>query len=230
MEAAARAGLPVPRVHAEGVWCDRPTLLLEWGPGRTLEAELLSHPWRIRALSREFGRMLARLHAVPPPEMLRVPTLDWIKWAGEVESALQERLRATASSASTLLHLDYHPRNVLTDGTQITAILDWANALAGDPRADLARTLVILNFALMEKSFHLPFRIAVPLLSRFFLQGYSQVAGPQGDLSLFLAWAWAATYRDMAAKLPEPGLRPSDAVLERMKFQITYWKRRAGVM
>src|SRR5262245_1791238 len=97
MEEAASAGLPVPRVYAEGVWRDRPALLLEWCSGRTLESEILTRPWRIQTLSREFGRMLARLHAIPAPAALCVPTLDWIEWAGDEESALQERLRATAS-------------------------------------------------------------------------------------------------------------------------------------
>jgi fructosamine-3-kinase len=34
MNAAASAGLPVPQIHAKGMWQDRPTLLLSWCSGR----------------------------------------------------------------------------------------------------------------------------------------------------------------------------------------------------
>jgi aminoglycoside phosphotransferase (APT) family kinase protein len=229
MDAAAQAGIPVPRVHAEGVWCSRPALLLSWCPGKTLEAELFSHPWRIGRLGRAFGRTLAQIHAVPAPEALHASSLDWIASLGTEEQALQSRLRAAVLPASSLLHLDYHPRNVLTDGTNITAVLDWANVLAGDPRADLARTLVILQFAAIEHPYHPIIRFAVPWLSRHFLHGYCQIAGPQNDLPLFLAWAWAMTYQDMAAKPPEPGLRPTQTALEHMKVEISRWKSRAQI-
>src|SRR5438132_39917 len=41
---------------------------------------------------------------------------------------------------AALLHLDYHLLNVMTDRSRVTGVLDWTNARAGDPRADLART------------------------------------------------------------------------------------------
>lgn len=46
---------------------------------------------------------------------------------------------------SRVLHLDLHPFNVLVgDGGQVTGVLDWANAAAGDPDLDRARTWSIL--------------------------------------------------------------------------------------
>ena len=36
MTAAAAAGIPVPRVLAEGIWENRPALLLSWMPGQLL--------------------------------------------------------------------------------------------------------------------------------------------------------------------------------------------------
>ena len=45
MRAAGAAGLPVPILHAEGVWQDRPAMLLGWLPGRTLTAEFFARPW-----------------------------------------------------------------------------------------------------------------------------------------------------------------------------------------
>lgn len=37
-------------------------------------------------------------------------------------------------------HRDYRPGNLLADDIEITAVLDWDNAFAGDPRYDLARS------------------------------------------------------------------------------------------
>lgn len=41
---------------------------------------------------------------------------------------------------SAVCHRDYRPGNLLADGAEITAVLDWDNAFAGDPRYDVARS------------------------------------------------------------------------------------------
>src|SRR5436853_495789 len=67
------------------------------------------------------------------------------------QAAVAERevaaLAGAAPRSDALLHLDFHPLNVLVDGRRVTAVIDWANARAGDPRADLARTLTILRLS-----------------------------------------------------------------------------------
>ena len=55
MAAANSAGLPVPRVYAEGIWHGRPVLHMSWMPGRPLRDELRAHRWHARALGVEFG-------------------------------------------------------------------------------------------------------------------------------------------------------------------------------
>ena len=45
------------------------------------------------------------------------------------------------------LHRDYHPLNVLWEGNRITGVVDWINAVNGDPAVDLAHCR--LNLALM---------------------------------------------------------------------------------
>jgi aminoglycoside phosphotransferase (APT) family kinase protein len=45
-----------------------------------------------------------------------------------------------------LLHLDLHPFNVLMgDGDEVTGVVDWANARAGPPAMDRARSFSILT-------------------------------------------------------------------------------------
>src|SRR6266699_7203725 len=46
MRAALLAGLPVPQVHAAGIWRDHPALLLSWLPVWPIADELRVRPWR----------------------------------------------------------------------------------------------------------------------------------------------------------------------------------------
>jgi aminoglycoside phosphotransferase (APT) family kinase protein len=53
---------------------------------------------------------------------------------------------AAPVGGARLLHLDLHPFNVLVDaGDEVSGVLDWANAAAGHPILDRARTSSILT-------------------------------------------------------------------------------------
>src|SRR5581483_2201333 len=49
------------------------------------------------------------------------------------------RLLRYCPEARALIHNDAHFENVLADGGRITAVIDWANALYGDPLYEIAR-------------------------------------------------------------------------------------------
>ena len=233
MRAVEGAGLPVPRVEAEGAWEGRPALLLSWCPGQPLIEELRERPWGAVTLGKAFGRVQAAVHAVPAPDLLRQRPEAWLAWAGPEEEALQARLRALAPRADALLHLDYHPLNVLGDGGtggRVTCVLDWANALAGDPRADLARTLTILRLSPTPPGVPAALvRLVTRLFERGWRAGYRQVAGPQRGMAPFYAWAGAMMVRDLAPKVGRPGIPLEERHLEAMRAWTARWKRRAGL-
>jgi aminoglycoside phosphotransferase (APT) family kinase protein len=205
MQAAGAAGIPVPAVHGRALCEDRPALLLSWCPGRRLDQAIGRYPWRIWSLGVEFGRVQAAIHRITAPASLRQPGAGWIEWAGDDQAALIARLRSLSPRTDALLHLDYHPLNVLTTGRRMSAVLDWANALAGDPRADVARTLVILRLAPSQRPSLLETALR-RVLAQAWLSGYRQEAGPLRDMPLFYAWAGAATFRDLSAKIGRPGM------------------------
>jgi len=100
-----------------------------------------------------------------------------------------------------LLHLDYHPLNIMTDGTRVTGVLDWENAHAGDPRADLARTVSIL--LVDARGPHGPSdaeRRMRLTLARGCLHGYAEVAGVPTAMAAFYAWAGEVMQRDLGPK------------------------------
>ncbi len=222
MAAARAAGLPVPEVHAAGVWQDHPALFMSWLAGRVVADELHARPWHLWRVGIAFGRMQAAIHAVPAPALLRQQPDVWMTWKCDGEPTLQDCLRHLPREEAALLHLDYHPRNVLTDGKQITGIVDWTNAHAGDPRADAARTVSILRVDpaarkplvqwLGLRIFELAWRI-----------GYQRAGGCLKDMPLFYAWAGAVMQRDLAPRYEH---RPQE-LTPACRWTNT-WKARAG--
>lgn len=109
----------------------------------------------------ELGRLIRAIHDVP------VPSLDLICMdpSGDLDEVLADRIGQRlanlaaitgpgagspditavlaadpAPSSRCLLHMDLRPENILARSGRPTAILDWGNALTGDPALDLART------------------------------------------------------------------------------------------
>lgn len=199
MQGALAAGLPVAQVHATGTWHNHPALLLSWIPGWPVAEEVRLHPWRAWPLGELFGHTQAMIHARSAREIFQDQLDGWIAWLGSSEQDLQQLLRTSEHRRDALLHLDYHPWNVLTDGASITGILDWRNALAGDPRADAARTLSILRIGLTgelstrEKATWRAFQ-------QGWRSGYTQTGGSLKHMSRFYAWAGAITELDLASK------------------------------
>jgi len=124
---AAAGHLPVPqvldRLELDGVCA----ILLERVPGRAAGEMALHNPARAAAAGRACGELHEALAEVADPPGLR-----------DAPGANCTERR--------LLHLDLHPFNVLVDDDgEPTGVIDWANAAAGDPELDRARTWSLLT-------------------------------------------------------------------------------------
>jgi aminoglycoside phosphotransferase (APT) family kinase protein len=218
MRAAQTGGLPVPHILAADIWQERPVLLISWITGKTMGEIISRQPWRTWQMGVLFGRMQATIHTVSVPDLLNQSPDEWIRWSGAGEDALQAYLSKMPHSSETLLHLDYHPFNVLTDGKKVTGVIDWANADIGEPRADAARTVTILRIDSIGK---LPPH--EKLVRRVFEWGwrfgYRQQGHTPGNLSPFYAWAGAVMEKDLATK------RNADD-LQRIHQWTWQWKQR----
>jgi aminoglycoside phosphotransferase (APT) family kinase protein len=235
-EAALRAcmvaGVPAPAVEVTGQWEGRPTLVLSWCPGRTCLAAMLRRPWSMWRIGLSLGRQQARIHRVPPPsDLLEGAPEYWLAKAALQCPEVFDRVRRMALSTGSLIHLDYHPLNVLTDKGRITGVLDWPNAGAGDPRADFARTATLL---LTSSSPPGPSRLPIGAARRLFYlawrRGYASEAGPLGDLAPLMAWAGATRLQDLeyARSRPQSWAGEEDFVAARR--WVERWKRRAGIV
>lgn len=140
MRVARQGGVPVPKVHFVKKIGDWSAMLMDWAEGRTVLEEILAHPETAYKLGTEFGKTQASIHKI---SLITNEIENWLSPQGK-ELDLFHQLREETQT-QMLLHLDYHPLNVLTDGTSITAVIDWANACVDDPRFDTARTFAILD-------------------------------------------------------------------------------------
>ncbi|MBV8771245.1 MAG: phosphotransferase [Deltaproteobacteria bacterium] len=66
-------------------------------------------------------------------------------------SRLRECVSRFCPGPETLVHLDYHPQNVLVRGPRVTGVIDWVNADHGDRYLCAATTAVILSSSAMEQ-------------------------------------------------------------------------------
>jgi aminoglycoside phosphotransferase (APT) family kinase protein len=228
MNAAGSVGLPVPEVHAEGIWGDRPALLLSWMPGRPLTQEFALSPWRAWTHGLAIGRMQAAIHRVPAPAKLIHP-VPWVEW-NNPDKTLRDRLLALSAGAEALLHLDLHPMNVLAERGHITAVLDWANARCGDPRADLARTASILRFGPLDSVPSPVSGLLRQALIAGWRRGYREIAGPVRGMAPFYVWAGMVMVRDLAPRLGRPDLPwLTPTFLERVQDWTAGWRARADL-
>ena len=65
-------------------------------------------------------------------------------------ACVNERAPLFRSSPQSIVHMDYHPLNVMVDGMRLTGVIDWVNTDVGDRHLDAAMTAVILSSSALE--------------------------------------------------------------------------------
>src|SRR5262249_25044866 len=58
--------------------------------------------------------------------------------------------RPAASDSPSILHLDFHPVNIVVPRDRSPAVLDWSLVDVGDRHADVASTVILLRTAPVE--------------------------------------------------------------------------------
>jgi aminoglycoside phosphotransferase (APT) family kinase protein len=151
------AGLPVPEPYYLDQSCDIfsiPYVVIEYIEGKT---EFTSE--NVPDLIDQFTIYLSRIHQVncakldvsflPPAERRydrllseRPANLDASLDEGQVRDVLEAAWPLLRRNALALLHGDYWPGNILWRDGQLAAIIDWEDAVLGDPLADLANSRI----------------------------------------------------------------------------------------
>lgn len=145
--------LPVPApllLDENGRYLGRPTLLLTHLPG-TLPFTT-EHP---AAFARQLAEAMATIHQTTLPKNVAQLLPAHAGICAELErkrpyslpfpiDQIEQRLAAHPTSAPlntpTLLHGDLWPGNTLWQDGRLTAVIDWEDAMVGDPLIDFAQT------------------------------------------------------------------------------------------
>lgn len=72
-----------------------------------------------------------------------------------IRAALRASFGAIKRNDSVLLHGDFWPGNLLWEGDRLSGILDWEDAMLGDPMADLGKSRLELLWALGNEAVEL---------------------------------------------------------------------------
>ena len=120
MEFVRSQGYPVPEVF--DVSDGGIDMVMDRIEGPTMIEAASTQPWKLRGLGRELAELHRALHLLSAP--------DWL-------------CDAPCGSGERLLHMDLHPLNVILS-SKGPIVIDWTNAVRGDPLVDVAATWVLL--------------------------------------------------------------------------------------
>lgn len=223
LEALAATDLPVPRLIAadpDGASTGSPTTVTTFLPGQVDLTPADPGTW-----VRNLAGMLARIHAVPPPEL--TPCEQWTAedhaWL-DLDPGLAREARALAArpadpAAQVFAHGDYQHFNVLWHEGDVSAVVDWPTAGLADPGLDVGHCR--LNIAVL---------FSVDLAMRF-LDGYEELSGrkvdPAADLRRLLNFdaSWPRFLpAQVAGRVPVDG----PGMAGRMRETVARTPRRAG--
>lgn len=141
-----------------------PFLIMQQVAGPSMLKALFRRPWRVIGLCRQMAEVQARLHELPTGRFPRRPGRLLDRSYVEMESAIRDNHwhglargfdwlvahQVASPRCPRILHLDFHPLNLIQRRGQLPAVLDWGTADLGDPHADIATTLMIMRCAPVE--------------------------------------------------------------------------------
>jgi aminoglycoside phosphotransferase (APT) family kinase protein len=120
---------PAPEVFDSG----GPDLVMERLDGTTMLADLKAHPWRVHRHADTMVDLHRRLATVPV-DGLASP-------AGPLEPRIEP--------AEAIVHLDFHPDNVMLTAVG-PVVFDWTNAALGPAAADVAHAWIVAATSTVE--------------------------------------------------------------------------------
>ena len=224
MEAARSRGVRVPAVLGSTTVMGRPGLIMERIDGPDMLTLVGRRPWAVFRVARVAGQVHAQLHEVQAPSAippLREVLRRRIEDSGQLPQHLAEFAREVLDGlpdGDRLCHGDYHPGNILMAGEE-PVLIDWSNALRGDPMADVARSRMMLRLGEPPPGTSLALRM-LALVGRNLL------------VALYLRSYRKARPVDMAAvkrwEIPVVAARLSEGIEEEVPRLLALLERAAG--
>ena len=144
-------GLPVPEYRGYVEKDGKRAIILEYIEGDSMMKVLVSGQESPEKLAADFADIHFRMHhcVVKGIEDSKVRYERLLKLSeynlGSDLTSRMLRLMDTLPDGDKLCHNDFHPGNIIYNSRGMFAI-DWSDATAGDPLADVARTIQMFDF------------------------------------------------------------------------------------
>ncbi len=130
---------------------DRTGIIIERVEGKTLISLLGSKPMILFKASGIMAELQVEMHNTHTEKIrsykeMVINALDTesMRFLSEDEKKIAAAKLNALADGNSILHFDYHPDNIMSDGKNAT-IIDWMTAARGVPAADVAATLYLLN-------------------------------------------------------------------------------------
>jgi aminoglycoside phosphotransferase (APT) family kinase protein len=214
MRAASDAGVPVPGVYDVIEVDGRPGIVMDRVDGGSMGDAIVGRPWQVFKLTRRFAEIQAALHGLAAPAGM---TSTHERAAGRIarlpddEAALRrygEGLLGELPAGEALLHGDFHPLNLLMAASG-PVVIDWPNASAGPPEADVAMTSLLIEVGTPPNG--MPFVLGLIGLfrKRVFIPRYLAYYAANRPLDRELVERWRIVCAIQRLAAGPPGERPA---------------------
>ncbi len=206
------AGLPVCRVLDTVELEGRTGIIMERIQGISMQKIIEASPMRFVSLAPLLGQLHARIHSVPgagfpsQQERMQRRTLSSTVLAEEVRQRVIDAI-AELPSGDSLCHGDLHPDNVMMT-LKGPMIIDWCQATQGNPLADVANTLVLLQYGVPESNrinalMRLSIRWGRAWFRRLYLQQYLHTTCHPASRAEIDSWELPALVAKIGDFVPE---------------------------
>lgn len=123
--------------------------------GTSMLGTIMKNPFKLKKYMVQMAEIHYNMHQIRGLDLPNYKeSLEWNIVHAEVLTDEQKNtmieLLQKLPEGDALCHGDYHPGNIITNGTD-TYILDWMTASSGVPAADVARTLLLLKDATLPE-------------------------------------------------------------------------------
>lgn len=147
--AVSETGLPVPGVYGVVEVDGRHGIVYDRVDGPSMLKEFIAKPEELEHFAKLFAELHVKMHSITTRELpsqrrrLERKIRNAKPLPDKRKNAALEALRQL-TDGHVLCHGDFHPGNILMS-TRGPIIIDWNDATQGNPQADIARTLLLLN-------------------------------------------------------------------------------------
>jgi Ser/Thr protein kinase RdoA (MazF antagonist) len=194
--------LPAPKVSDVRQYGDRWGLVMTRACGQPFSHAMISQPALVPEYLDEMVRLHREIHgqsARALPE-LKARLASDIRHAPFLNTAHRERLLRgldTLPNGNVLCHGDFHPSNILGSPGQ-AMVVDWLDACAGSPAADVCRTYILI-------------RHAAPEIATSYAESYARASGlALGDIFAWLPFVAAARLAEGVSEEEDELIRMAD--------------------